>query len=351
MGGDRPDRPRHDVPPRGSTVSSPGLIIGAFRYDTTRALFSGDVGVEGATVEMRSASTIPEIFRRVLVDQEFDVAELGMTFYLRTFSPDSPYVAIPVFPNRVFRHSCVFVNVDSGIESPRDLSGTRIGEFGMYSQDSGVWAKGVLMDEYAFRPAASTWLIGGLDRPAAPFDFVPRAPAPGVDVRSAPEGVAPGPMLERGEIDALFTANVPKVVLDGSTRIRRLFVDHEAVERAYFARTGIFPLMHTVVLRRELVRRDPGLARRVFDAFLAAKDAAAELHRSRARLYHVQSMLPWTNALFERNTTDLPHDWWPYGVAANRAAIEANLRYHTEQGLVRRSWSVEEVFETSLLTT
>ena len=332
-------------------MAAPDLTIGSFRYDTTEALFAGDVGVEGASVELRTARTIPEIFRRVLVDQEFDVAELGMTFYLRTLSPDSPYVAIPVFPNRIFRHSCVFVGTEAGIGSPADLVGQRIGEFGMYSQDSGIWAKGVLMDEHGFRPEANTWTIGGLDHPAEPFGFVPQTHAPGVDVRPAPQGAALGTMLERGEIDVLLSANVPQTVRDGSPRIRRLFPDHERVERDYFARTGIFPIMHAVVVRRALLATDPTLARRVYEAFSAAKEAAADHYRYGRRLYQGQSMLPWTNALYERNLAELPEDWWPYGVEGNRAVIEANLRYHAEQGITARRYALDEVFETSLLDT
>lgn len=327
------------------------LKIGSFRYDTTAALFNGDVTVEGASIEMRTARTIPEIFQRVLRDNEFDVSELGMIFYLRTFGPDSPYIALPIFPNRMFRHSCVFVNTLSGVDRPEDIVGKRIGEFGIYSQDSGVWAKGILMDEYGFRPERNTWVIGGLDRPMPPFDFVPQTHAADVDVQPAPDGVALGTMLERGDIDVLFTANVPQVVLDGSTKIQRLFLDSETVERDYFRRTGIFPMMHTVVVRRDLVAQEPTLPRRVYAAFLASKEAGADRYRNMRRLYQGQSMMPWLNPLVERNLSELPADWWPYGVKVNRAAIEANLRYQFEQGLVDRHYAVDEVFETSLLDT
>jgi len=121
--------------------------IGCFRYETTAALFDGSVTVDGVDVAMETAATIPEIFQRMMRGREFDVAELGLTFYLRTFGDASPFIAIPVFPNRVFRHSCVFVNTASGIREPGDLVGRTIGEMGIYGQDSGVWAKGILMDE------------------------------------------------------------------------------------------------------------------------------------------------------------------------------------------------------------
>lgn len=212
------------------------LKIGCFRYETTAALFDGSVTVEGAHVSMETARTIPENFERMMRDREFDVSELGLTFYLRTFGADSPFIAIPVFPNRVFRHSCVLVNTDSGITEPSDLVGKTIGEFGMYSQDSGVWAKGILMDEYGFTAERNRWIIGGLDDPAPPFDCVPQTHPADLDVAVAPDGEALGPMLEAGKIDALFSANVPQCVLDGSPSVRRLFSDFEAGERDYHRR-------------------------------------------------------------------------------------------------------------------
>lgn len=333
------------------TMGGLRLKVGCFRYETTAALFGGSVTVPGVDVCMETARTIPEIFERMMRGREFDVSELGLTFYLRTFAEDSPFIALPVFPNRVFRHSCVFVHAKSGIDGPSDLVGKTIGEFGMYSQDSGVWAKGILMDEYGFRPERNRWVIGGLDAPSAPFDFVPQTHAPDVDIMSAPEGEALGPMLEAGKIDALFSANVPQCVLDGSPSVRRLFPDFEAVEREYHTRTGIFPMMHTIVIRRDLAADQPSLAREVYRAFVQAKDAAADRYRQSRRIFEVQSMAPWMNALVERNMLQFGEDWWPYGVEANRSALDANLRYQFEQGLVDRRWTPDEIFLPYLLDT
>lgn len=330
-------------------MDGPKLKIGCFRYETTAALFDGSVTVEGADVSMETAHTIPEIFERMMRDHEFDASELGLTFYLRTFGDDSPFIALPVFPNRVFRHSCIFVNADSGITEPSDLIGKTIGEFGMYSQDSGVWAKGILMDEYGFRPEQNRWVIGGLDDPAPPFDFVPQTHPADLDVEVAPEAL--GPMLEAGKIDALFTANVPQCVLDGSPSVRRLFPDFETVERDYHRRTGIFPMMHTIVIRRDSPAAEPATARAIYRAFVQAKDVAAERYRQGRRIYQAQSMAPWMNVLFERNMEQFGEDWWPYGVAANRSALDTNLRYQFEQGLVDRRWSPDEVFLAASLDT
>jgi hypothetical protein len=332
-------------------MTESALTIGCFEYDTTRSLFGGSVTVDGVDVTMKTAATLPEIFDRLISKDEFDVAELGLTFFLRLQETGLPFVALPIFPNRVFRHSCVFVNTHSGITKPGDLVGKTIGEFGMYGQDSGVWAKGILMDEYGFKPEASRWVIGGLEYPMAPFDFIPHPHPDEVEVTAAPEGKTLNSMLETGEIDALFSANVPQCVLDGSPNVTRLFPDFESAERDYYRRTGIFPIMHTIVIRKDLLRERPGLARQVYRAFSAAKDASADRYRRNRRLYQVQTMVPWMHALIERNIEEFPEDWWPYGISANRAALDACLRYHYEQGLSPRRWAIEDLFAPDLLDT
>jgi hypothetical protein len=320
------------------------LRVAAAEYDTTRALFDGTVKVGGVrSVTMATAATLPGVFE-LLLRGEADVSELGLTFYLRTLENDAPFVALPAFPNRVFRHSCIYVNAGSGITAPADLVGRTIGEFGVYGQDSGVWAKGILMDEYGFRPEQNRWVIGGLDRPMPPFPFTTHPRPHDVEVITAPDGKTLSGMLVTGEIEALFTANVPQPFLDGSPAVRRLFPDYEQLERDYYRRTGIFPIMHAVAVPRGLLTAHPGLARAVYDAFLDAKEDAARRYREGRRLYQVQHMQPWTNALVERNERLLPHDWWPYGIAANRTTLDTYLRYHHEQGLSSRRWTVDEAF-------
>jgi 4,5-dihydroxyphthalate decarboxylase len=327
------------------------LRVAAGRYDTTQALFDGSVTIGGPwAVTMSTAPTLPDIFRSLLRG-DVDVSEFGLTFLLRSLDAGASFAAIPAFPNRVFRHSCVYVHAGSGINRPGDLTGRTIGEFGVYGQDSGVWAKGILMDEYGFRPEKNRWVIGGLDRPAAPFDFIAHPHPADVEVTAVPAGKTLSGMLVAGEIDALFTANVPQPVLDGSPAVRRLFPDYRTVERDYYRRTGVFPMMHAVAAPRDLLTTHPGLARSVYEAFLRAKEAAADRYREGRRLYQVAHLLPWTNALFEENEALLPRDWWPYGISANRQALDTFLRYHHEQGLSRRRWTVEELFAADLLDT
>jgi 4,5-dihydroxyphthalate decarboxylase len=329
-----------------------GLRVGTMPYDTTQALVDGSVEFDGIPAEVTTADLASDIFRGMVRDRAFDVAELGLTVYLRTFGADgSPFVAIPAFPARIFRHSCVFVHTGSGIARPEDLAGKTVGEFGMFGQDSGIWIKGVLSDEYGVTPDQCRWVIGGLDRPAPPFDFVSHPHPADVHVEAAPAGRSLSAMLEAGEIDALVSSNAPQSFLAGSPNVARLFPDYEAVERDYYRRTGIFPIMHTVVLPRSLVAERPGLARTVYNGYLAAKNAGLDRYRGGRKAYQVRSLLPWTNSLFERNAELLADDWWPYGVAANRTTLDTFLRYHFEQGLSPRRLTCDELFAPELLDT
>ena len=328
------------------------ITVGSMRYDTTAALFEGTATFPGHEIEMRTGAVVPEVFARMLRDHEFDVAELGLGFLLRVLEEEpGAYVAVPVFPNRIFRHACVYVHVDAGIDGPGDLVGRTIGEFGMYSQDSGVWAKGILADEYGFDPARNRWVIGGLEAPMAPFDFVPQTRPDGVDIDDDP-GHALSDLLDRGEIDALFSANEPSCFREGSPHVRRLFVDYETVERDWYRRTGIFPMMHAVVVRRDSAAAHPDLARAAYQGFLAAKDRARDHYLGTGRrLSQVHTMLPWASRLVEQDIALMGEDWWPYGVAANRTALETFFRYQHEQGLSAHRFTVEEVFSPDLLDT
>lgn len=326
-------------------LETPTLTLGCYRYDTTAALHDGSVGVADHQAHVESADFIPRIFAN-MVDGAYDAAEFGLGFHLRTLAtPDAAFTAIPAFPNRVFRHSCVYVNAGAGIDGPADLADKTIGEFALYGQDSGVWAKGILSDDHGFRPEDNQWVVGGLDTPMAPLDFVPQRLPADVEIRVEADRTL-SDMLDAGEIDALFSSNVPRCVLDGSPGVRRLFPDYVSVERDWFRRTGVFPIMHTVVTRR------PDLARPIYQAFLDAKNVARDRYLGAGRrLYQVPTMLPWTSALVDDDVALMGEDWWPYGVSANRTALDTFLRYFHEQGLSERRYTVEDVFAPDLLDT
>jgi 4,5-dihydroxyphthalate decarboxylase len=327
------------------------LDVAFWDYDRTRALAKSTVKIPGADASFHAAPIVTQIFEG-MVRGKFDVSELGMTYFLRTFEDrDPPFIAIPVFPNRAFRHSAIYVNKASGIHKPEDLNGKTIGELVLYSHDAGIMPKGMLMDEHGVKPETCQWIIGGLDWPMNPIDFVPKPHPANVNVSDIPEGKELGAMLESGEIDALISADNPKCILEGPPNVGRLFPDYPSVEREYFKHTGIFPIMHTVVLRKELVAQNPGLAKAIYQSFCDAKAVAVKEYEHWRIFNNVDTMFPWFSRLTEEDRALLGDDWWPYGIVANRKALEAILRYHFEQGITQRLFKLEEIFVPELLTT
>ncbi|HXF34617.1 MAG TPA: hypothetical protein VN603_08600 [Candidatus Acidoferrales bacterium] len=343
-------RERHVV--LGGILPALKLNFAYWNYDRTRALTDGSVQIDGVDLTYRSDVIVSDIFERMVRNREFDVSELGLTFYLRTLDlDDPPFVAIPVFPNRFFRHSSVFVNKASGITSPQDLAGKTVGELLTYGHDAGIWAKGAIGEDYGVTPDRCRWIIGGVDRPQQPHDFIAQPHPADVDVSAAAPGQALGPMLESGEIDALFSAIVPQCVLKSSPNVGRLFEDYERVEREYFARTAIFPIMHTVVMRRDVYEKHPGLAGAVYRGFCEAKDLAVKQFLGAKMFHQAPTMVPWFAQLLDENRRLMGDDWWPYGVAANHKTVDTFLRYHFEQGLSKRRLTCEDIFVPELLET
>ncbi|MFJ8818726.1 substrate-binding domain-containing protein [Amycolatopsis thermoflava] len=331
-------------------MDHPTLPLGLYQYEHTAALFDGTVTINGVDATFTTAPIVSDIFQG-MVRGDFDVAELGLTYFLRTFVlEDPPFLALPIFPNRNFRHSAIFVNTASGIEKPQDLAGKTIGEFALYGHDAGVWPKGILADDYGVTPDQCRWVIGGTNHPIPSFDWIPQPMPADVDIRHAANDETLGAMLEAGEIDALISVDVPQALLDGSPEVARLFPDYQTVEREYYRRTGIFPVMHVVAIRTELARQ-PDLALAIYHAFTEAKEIPARRYRDRAAKRHMAVMTPWFSELFAENQRLLGEDWWPYGVEANRTAVDTFLRYHHEQGLSTHQLTSEDIFVPDLLRT
>ena len=332
-------------------MSNLKLDIAFWNYDRTAALSDGTVAIPGVDATFHTAPIVTQIFQGV-VGGEFHVSELGLTYFLRTFEGrESPFVALPIFPNRAFRHSAIYISKGSGIRTPEDLNGKRIGELALYGHDAGIMPKGMLMDEHGFRPETCEWIIGGLDWPMKPIDFVAKPHPANVRVADIPQGKELGAMLEAGELDALISADNPKCILENSPRVGRLFHDYPAVEREYFQRTGIFPIMHTVVVRNEVLTANPGLASSLYRAFCDAKDAAVKKYEHGRIFNNMALMFPWLNHLVDEDREVLGRDWWPYGIEANRKALDAVLRYHFEQGITERLFTIEDLFAADLLDT
>ena len=320
-------------------------------YDRTRALADGTVKIGGVDASFHGGRIVTEIFERMIRHRAFDVSELGMTYFLRALEVNPEFVAIPVFPNRAFRHSAIYVNKASGIGRPEDLAGKTIGELAMYGHDAGVMPKGMLSDDYGVAPNQCRWIVGGIDFPMKPVDFVPQPHPADVEVSWAAPDDDLGRKLEAGEIDALISADIPGCVLRGSPKVGRLFEDYEAVEREYYRRTGIFPIMHTVVVRKQLADERPEVVKAVYRSFCAAKEAAVEQLVRGMTFNNMAVMLPWLTKRIEGVRDVLGEDWWPYGIEANRTALDAVLRYHHEQGLTARRFTVEDIFVPYLLDT
>jgi 4,5-dihydroxyphthalate decarboxylase len=326
------------------------LTLACWDYDRTRALFDGRVRPEGIDLKLWSTYNVGEIMERMVRQRQFDVSELGITYYLRSLElMDAPFIAIPVFPNRFFRHSAIFVNVDKGIQSPGDLAGRRVGELQRYGHDAGIWAKGALSDDFGVKASSMEHYVGGIERTGPGPDWAPLDPPADVAIHQLPPEKGLDAMLESGEIDALFTAHIPPSARKNPARVRRLFPDFENVERDYFRRTGIFPIMHTVVIRRDLYEQNRWIARALVQAFEDAKALAMKAYNASDIFFSATTMIPWFVSLRERNRTLMGENFWPYGVEANRTTLEACLRHHREQGILKCSYNIEELFAPETL--
>jgi 4,5-dihydroxyphthalate decarboxylase len=320
------------------------ITLACWNYDRTRALMDGRVKPDG--IALRYENLFPaDNFPRMMRDRAFEAAELGLTFYLATLHEDNPpFVAIPVYPIRLFCHAQIYVNTNSGIERPQDLAGRRVGEFFLYGHDAGIWSKGILNDHYGVPIDSFSTVIGGVEHPTPPLDWYPRKPPSHLKVQHIGTGTTLDAMLDSGDIDALFSALVPASLRRKSPNVRRLFPDFEAVERDYFRRTGIFPIQHIVAIRRDVYRQHPWVARSLYDAFKAARDLAYTLYQHQSANMHRMFMIPWMTQHCAEMQELLGDDWFPYGVQRNWKALDTFCRYYQEQGLTDRRFTPEELF-------
>jgi len=248
------------------------LNIACWDYDRTRPLTDGRVQPEGINLDI-TVLRPREIFPRMLQDQEFHASEMSLASYVILKARDQcPFVAIPVMLSKMFRHDCIYVRPDAGINEPADLRGKRIG-LPQYSSTAGVFIKGLMQHEYGVSPQQMTWFMGGQDTPA-PAPLVPLDLPDDIHLEFIPEDKTLEGMLADGELDALFATYIPNLFLSGSPTIARLFPNFKEVEQDYYRRTGIFPIMHTVVIREDVHREHPWVATSLYEAFSQAKDLA-----------------------------------------------------------------------------
>lgn len=313
------------------------LTLGCWDYDRVQPLIDGRVRPDG--IDLRFLNMIvEETFFRMARNREFDVSEMSMSSYVVSlFKPDRPFVAIPVFPSRFFRHSCIYVNSEAGIEDPKDLIGKRFG-CPEYQMTAPVWIRGILSDHYGVPVDGPTYVTGGEETPNRSEKIALDLPPKFRLERIGPEDTL-AQMLAEGRIDAFHTARKPSTY-DG-VRVKRLFPDYRAIERAYWNDTGIFPIMHVIAIRREVYEADRWIAMNLFKAF---RDAQALCYEGLKETAALKGMLPWFNAHVEDTLELMGDDFWPYGVDKNRHVLDVFLRYHHEQGLSPRKLEVDEMF-------
>jgi 4,5-dihydroxyphthalate decarboxylase len=318
------------------------LSLACTQTDRSAAILDGRIGIAGCEVIALPGQT-SDIFKRVLNDQAFDIAEMSMSSQIvQTSRLADAYIAIPVFLSRSFRHSSIYIRTDRKIEQPSDLAGKTIG-IEQYQQTVGLWVRGVLGDEYGVRTQDVSWVNGGLEQPGGGERVALTLPE-GISLRAAPKDATLNGLLAEGRLDAVIATRPPSCVEAGHPQIARLFPHYRQAETAYFTRTRMFPIMHCVVIRRSLVERHPWLSVEVFRAFAAAKAAAI---KDLFLMNIARVSLAWIAEDAAATRKVLGDNMWSYGLKAGRHEIEAMLRYARNDGLTARDLTPEDVFHPS----
>ena len=319
-------------------VRKKALTLAISDYDHVRDLATGKIAVEGLALNVQTFP-IQEIFHRFTLFQEWDVSEMSLGMYVSMLSRgDTSLVAIPVFPSRMFRLSSFFVREGGPVQRPQDLRGCRVG-YPDWSHTAGIFARGYLTDEIGIDLDEIEWVQAGVNEPGRP-ELMPVKLGPRVR-RVARTDTSLDAMLVTGEVDVLLTSQAPKSSFAAGSGIVRLFADVMAEETNYFRKTGIFPIMHVVALKRAIYEAHPWAAMNLLRAFEAAKQASlARMRDATISRYP----FPWIFELSRQAESLFGADFWPYGVEANRATLTAFLRFCLDQGVAHRPVEVEELF-------
>lgn len=311
-------------------------------YDRTRAIVDGRVQVDGVAPICMLLSP-EEMFFRAFRHEDFDVSELSFASYCVTLARGDPhYIAVPVFLSRAFRHTSIYVRLDRGIDKPEDLAGKRIG-MAEYQQSANVWVRGILEQDFGVKPADIIWVQGGMDTPGRPEKLKLDLPED-IRIEPAPDGATLNQMLADGDIDGFIGPRWPRCFDEGHPQVGRLFKDSIAAASDYYRRTGIFPIMHLLGVRRTLAERHPWLPAALVKAFSEARDAAvAALNDTSA----TKVTMPFVEDNLAVVKEMMGEDYWPYGVADNATALDAFCDMHYRQGLSARRLTVDELFHPS----
>ncbi len=323
-------------------MSKLSISLACCNYDRTQAIFDGRAPIEGC--EVFATPMVPEeAFHRAFKYQEFDVTELSFSSYMMVTSRgESPYIGVPAFVSRLFRHSSIYIRTDRGINGAADLKGKIIG-VPEYQMTAALWVRGILEDEYGVKATDISWRNGGLEE-AGREERAPLNLPESIDLQSLPKDQTLSEWFRDGKLDAIISARAPSCYLEGDPNITRLFPNYAVAERKYYASAGMFPIMHLIGIRKSLYEKHPWLAVNVYNAFVKAKQICAE---EQAQIGHLHTTLPWPLEALEEAKRLMGDDYWAYGVDANAKELDAITRYSFDQGLSERKLSPDELFAPS----
>lgn len=337
---------------------APEVKVAGYDYDRLKGIIDGRAGIDGAKVSYHYRDIYQVNDLAFGPEKTFEVSELGLIPYINKFINEGfrDYTLIPVFISRVFRHRNVFVHADSGIEKPTDLKGRRVGTPG-YGMSANTWIRGFLKDEYGVEADDMDWIETTKSSDAGKLNssgwsaFEPGKKSPyflpeNFPLTQGPPGVDESELLLSGGCDALITAITPRAFLEGDPKIKRLFPDVKQTERDYFSKTGLFPIMHVVGVRRDAIEQDPDLPMAVYNMYSKAKQIAYQDLETTTSL---KVSLPWVTQEFEETRKLMGEDYWPYGIQSNEKELSLVMRYVHEQGLVKRLADFREMFHPSTL--
>ena len=333
--------------PAQEAATSRGLSVAmaGYRYNRVEALVDGRVKVKGCEARFEVAKIGDMNIHVFSGPQTWDVTEIGLHPFMLAYANDGfrDYTLLPIFPLRLFRHKSVFIRTDRGIKKPEDLRGKTIATPG-YSSTSLTWIRGIFQEEYGIRPTDVKWVNSSKDSSAGVAGKVSKQEnvlPEGVSISAGRPGKDESDLIESGEVDALFHAAEPRAYVERHPKVARLFPDYRSTERAYFAKTGIFPIMHAVAIKKETLKQNPWLAEAVFRAYSEAKQTAYE-EMARAGWWY--DMLPWYGQEFEETRALMGDNYYSYGIEPNRKTLDALFRYSHQQRLCSRVLTVEELF-------
>ncbi len=326
------------------------IHIAGYGYDRVRGIMDGKVGLFGVSTDFSSEDIYALSKLAFGPEQKYDVTEIGLIPFISKYTNEEfrDYTLIPVFISRIFRHRNIFVHIDSGINKPEDLKGKTVGTPG-YGMSANTWIRGFLLDEYGVKANDINWVETRKSSDGGNFksDLMGKYFLPDdFPLKKGPMGVNESELLLSGKCDALITAITPQAFIEGNPKIKRLFPDVTATEKAYYKKTKMFPIMHVIAIRNDAIKANPNLPKEVFEMYSKAKQMAYDDMQTTTSL---KITLPWVAQEFKDTQALMGEDFWSYGIEANRKELESVMRYVYEQGLVKRRIHFEELFHASTL--